>query len=119
MAKVFGIHEVELRPGVSEADFEKYVTEGLYAVPQYPGWTSYLLKGDRGVRTGKYLWIFEIESVEARDRFAPAPDVDSEVAQEFQRQHPETITMFEKWATFTVPGTGPNHIFTDYVVVGT
>ena len=118
MARVFGMHEVELRPGVDPQEFERFVTEELSAVPQFPGWRSYLLKGDRGVRTGKYLWIFEVDSVAARDRFAPTPDTDSAEAEEFQRQHPETITMYEKWGTFTLPGTGPDHIFTDYVVLG-
>jgi hypothetical protein len=117
MARVFGMHEVELRPGVDPEDFEQFVAKEMSEVHQFPGWRSYLLKGDRGVRAGKYLWVFEVESVATRDRFAPTPDTDSAEAEEFQRQHPETIAVFEKWAAITLPGTGPGHIFTDYVVL--
>jgi hypothetical protein len=37
----------------------------------FEGWTTRLLKGERGVRAGKYLVVFEIVDREARDRYFP------------------------------------------------
>ena len=69
MSRVFGMHMIALRPGVKAEDFEKFVIEEAYPFP----WPSevYLLKGDRGDREGKYLVMYEFESVEARDRSFP------------------------------------------------
>lgn len=52
--------------------------------------------------------VFEIESVEARDQYWPAPDKPSEAGQSLAGQ------WFEKFGTF-VTAVGN---FTDYVVVG-
>jgi hypothetical protein len=112
MAKVFGIHMVALKPRVKAEDFEKFVTEEVYPLPWFEGIESYLLKGDRGDREGKYLWVFEIESVETRDRYFPSPGKASEEAQQFFATH---AAVFEKWDTFATP---INVIYTDYVVVG-
>ena len=57
---------------------------------------------------GNYLLVFEIESVEARDQYWPAPDKPSEAGQSLAGQ------WFEKFGTF-VTAVGN---FTDYVVVG-
>src|SRR5262245_32777538 len=82
MAKVFGIHEIELRPGVKEEDFERFIAEEAMHLPPFQGWTFSFAKADRGVRTGKYAVIFEIESVAARNRYAPESDTGSEEAQQ-------------------------------------
>jgi len=114
MSKVFGMHMIALRPGVKAEDFEKFVIEEAYPLP----WPSevYLLKGDRGDREGKYLVMWEFESVEARDRYYPAPGQPSEEYQQFMESHAaELQTVFEKWETFATP---VDTICTDYVVVG-
>jgi len=110
MSKVFGMHMIALRPGVKAEDFEKFVTEEVYPLP----WLSevYLLKGDRGDREGKYLVMWEFESVEARDRLFPSPGEMSEEAQQFFESF---APVSEKWATFATP---LDTISTDYVVVG-
>ena len=72
----------------------------------------YLLKGDRGDREGKYLWVTEIESVEARDRYYPSP---GEMSEEVQRLFAPYAAVWEKWETFATP---VDVIYTDYVVVG-
>lgn len=112
MAKVFGMHMIALRPGVKAEDFEKFVIEEIYPVPNFEGFNNYLLKGDRGDREGKYLWVIEIESVEARDKIFPAPGELSEEAQQF---FVAQGAVFEKWATLATP---MDMISTDYVVVG-
>ena len=112
MSKVFGMHMIALHPGVKADDFEKFVMEEVNPLPYLEGWKNYLLKGDRGDREGKYLWMIEVESVEARDRFFPSP---GEMSKEVQQFSEAQAAVFEKWATFA---TSTDVISTDYVVVG-
>jgi len=114
MAKVFGIHEIELRPGVSAEEFERFFTEAIAPLQLYQGWNAHLTKADRGARAGKYALIFEIESVEARNRYAPESGAPSEEAQREQARYAGVVEQWGKLAT--VPGS--DTVFTDYVVVG-
>ena len=82
-------------------------------LPWPEGMGVHLLKGDRGDREGRYLWVWEFESVEARDRLFPSVD-DDEVSEEFQQFMEATAAVGEKSAAFAVGG----DIYTDYVVVG-
>ncbi|MCK4784806.1 MAG: hypothetical protein KAV87_13725 [Desulfobacteraceae bacterium] len=112
MSKVFGMHMIALHPGVKAEDFEKYIMEEVYPVPTPEGSKYYLLKGDRGDREGRYLWMMELESVEVRDRLFPSP---GEMSKEVQQFVEAQAALFEKWATFATP---MDVISTDYVVVG-
>jgi hypothetical protein len=113
MAKVFGIHMIGLRPRVKAEDFERFMVEEVLPSGLFPGVRQRLLKGDRGDREGKYLFLFEFESVEVRDRLFPAPDERSE---EGQRHIDSWRALWEKWAGFASwPGTPT--IYTDYVAV--
>jgi hypothetical protein len=112
MAKVLGMHMFALKPGVKAEDFEKFVTEEVYPLPWPEGLEDYLLKGDRGDREGRYLWVMELESVELRDRHFPSP---GKMSEELQRFFEPLATVFEKWETFATP---IDAIYTDYVVVG-
>ncbi len=109
MAKVFGIHEVELRPGVTAEQFEQFIADTASQWPQFEGFTTYVAKGDRGAHVGKYIFVFEIESTKARDRYYPAPDVPSEEA---QRASEGSAAMFEKLDSLC------SSTFTDYVALG-
>ena len=118
MTKVFGLHEIELNPGVKEDDFENFVLTEMANAPTYPGWSFRLLKGDRGERKGKYLALIDIESVEARDRFAPAPGQSSEETERFDEENKEIgERMWQKWATFSPTNFGENSNYTDYLVL--
>jgi hypothetical protein len=113
MARLFGIHMIGLRAGVTPEDFETFIVEEVYPTLQLPGLQSYLLKGERGDREGKYLWIFEFDSVERRDHYVPSPE---ELSEEFHRYLESTRAVWDKWATLaSFPG-APT-IYTDYVVV--
>ena len=65
------MHTFALKPGENPEDFEKCVLETVYALTEPEGVKHYLLKGDRGDREGKYLWVFEVDSIEPRDRYYP------------------------------------------------
>jgi hypothetical protein len=110
MAKVLGIHEIELRDDVKAEDFERFVIEEVLPLGALlPGVKQHLLKGDRGNRYGKYVFLFEFASVESRNRFFPAPDQPSDEA----KRYDDSVTALgDEWARF-VSFHGP----TDYVIV--
>jgi hypothetical protein len=116
MAKVFGIHLIRLHAGVNEEDFEKFVKEEIYPYA-LPGWKGYLLKGHYGDRAGQYLWVWEIESLEALTRYYPAQDTPSEELNQYFEAHPEIQGIVEKWYTFSPTLFGTNTMYTDYVVI--
>jgi hypothetical protein len=117
MAKVFGIHELELRPGVTPEQFDQFVRDEVARAPTQPVWTVHVLKGDRGTREGKFAVLIEIESVETRDRLFPDPG--GEPSAEAQQYLASAGTLMEKWASLaTAPGE-PGTVWTDYVVLVT
>jgi hypothetical protein len=72
MAKVYDITPIELREGVKGEDFEAFWLNEYGPQGKVLGWTSHLLKADRGERVSKYAIIWEMPSVETRDRIVPA-----------------------------------------------
>jgi hypothetical protein len=111
MAKLYGIHEIELKPGVKEEDFEEFMVEQVYALPWPCEFT--LLKGDKGERDGKYLVLMVFESTEARDRWDPVSGWITGEGRRFFQTHAATVEKYEAMAT-PVGET----IYTDYVVLG-
>ena len=87
MPKVFGLHEIEVPPGVTPEEHEQFLTKVLASAPVLPSWKTYLLKGERGERAGKLLLLHEIETVEARDRYFPGPEEVSEEWGQFVEQN--------------------------------
>lgn len=70
MATVFGIHTLDLAPGVTAQEWERYLREEFRPL-QAPGFRGAAVKADRGPQAGSYLLIVEFDSVEARDRAFP------------------------------------------------
>jgi hypothetical protein len=114
--KVFGLHEIELQPGVEPDEYERVFAEEIASTFELPGWKIHLLKGDRGVRIGKYLVLIEIESPEARDRYFPRQHEESEELTRFFEQHPEAAAAMEKLQRYSTLGT-EDDITTDYAAV--
>ena len=113
MPKVFGLHEIELQPGVKPDEFERVFAKEIAPSLALPGWKIQLLKGDRGAQAGKYRVLLEIESLEARDRFFPRAGEASDEFTRFFEQHPEAAAAWEKWQKM-----GPEtDVSTDYVAV--
>jgi len=113
MPKVFGMHEVVLPPGVTPDEYAQLFDKGSASAATLPGWKTYLLKGDRGEGADKLLLLFEVESVEARDRYFPRPEETSEELRQFDEQHPAG----PEWEKLTGFLSQP-HSWTDYVVIG-
>lgn len=112
MAKVFGVHVVELKPGTTPEFFERFVLEQfLPALPldRTPGVRAYLLKADRGARANQFLWMFEFDSVEIRDRYFPEVlAISNELKALIEPLH-DVAQIWERASTRTK---------TDYVVLG-
>jgi hypothetical protein len=112
MAKLFGFTPVELKPGVDEHAFIKFFVEQYAPLGARLGWKGYVLKADRGERAGKFAVMWEVPSVEQRDRFAPAPHQITEEGQrllgpEFEETSKLLFTYVTDWP------------FTDYIEQGT
>ena len=113
MAKVYGMHELELKPGVDGQEFETYFTRELSPLfRQISGQTIHLVKGDRGSREGRYLLLFEIDSVERRDSLYPVSGGESP---EMDRMFADNSAIVNKANDFVVAIPDPK--FTDYVTV--
>ena len=111
MAKIYGVTPIELRDGVKGEDFEKFWLSEFGPQGQLLGWTSHLLKADRGERAGKYAVIWELPSIESRDRIVPEPGTISEeglrlLGPNFQKLNEKLDTLVTGWP------------FTDYVELG-
>src|SRR4051812_23316702 len=113
MAKVYGLHALELKPGVNAQEFERFFIEEFIPRTTVPGQVGSLLKGDRGERDGGYLLLTEIESSQRRDQLFP---LNQGLSDEVQRMMQEASATWDKLNSFVVAFPDPQ--FTDYVVVG-
>jgi hypothetical protein len=57
--------------------------------------------------------LFEMESVEARDRYFTSEGEQSDEGRQFYEQHPERAAVWDKYGFLMEP-----HNTTDYLVVG-
>ena len=119
MAKLYGMHQLELRPEVSPAAFERFVADELSQLLTREGQRMYVLKGDRGERTGGYLFVFEYASVADRDRDTPASNQDSvELTQWLEANYDQVGRLFARLSSFVLPDWDIGYHYTDYVEVG-
>jgi hypothetical protein len=115
MAKVFGAHEIHLKPGANTADFERFVAEEVLPAFRLPGVTTSLMKGDRGARDGQYLMVSVFEDVQTRDHHYPVHETPSDAA--LQLDQAFAATLQQRWAAFAEPLISQDESYTDYVVV--
>ena len=98
MAKIFSFVPLELQPGVKGEDFVKFWLEEYAPLGQRLGWESHVLKGYRGERVGQYAVIWEMPSVESRDRIVQD---DEQLTEEGQRLlEPDFQVLNQKLDTF-------------------
>jgi hypothetical protein len=116
MAKVLGMHAIELKPGCDENEFEQFMARDVIPIYQkVPGQTVHLLKGDRGDRAGKYLVLIELDSVERRDHIYPPAGEAWGVAEDVQQIVGDVDPIWKTFATYVEQF--PDDKFTDYVTV--
>jgi hypothetical protein len=101
MARLIGIRESSLKPGVSEGDFARFVVEEC--LPAWrelpPGWQVAVLKGVRGDRVGNYIIVDEFDSEDARNRHFPPGDRMSGQMQRWLEAHSDLDEKRETYAT--------------------
>ena len=108
-----GMHTIELKPGVNEEEFEDFFcSEILPVYGKIPGQNVHLLKGDRGERSGKYLMLIVLVSVERRDQIYPA---EGQFAEDVDQLVGNVSSLWEKFYNFVEEL--PDPAYTDYVVV--
>ena len=116
MAKVLGMHAIELKPGCDTKEFEEFVMNDIFPVyRKVPGQTVHLLRGDRGERAGKYLVMIELESVERRDHIYPPAGDGWGVAEDVRQLVGNIDPLWEKFYTYVERF--PDAKFTDYAMV--
>ena len=110
---VIAVHQFILNDGVDEKEFEAFVLDEI--LPRYnavEGQTAYLMKGDRGLRTGMYSMVLVFPDVEARNRIYPP---GGGYSGDFQKIFEGTDALFAKMDDFIVGDPWVRH--TDYVNV--
>ena len=114
MARVFGMHKVELKPGVNGMEFEDFICNEVIPIyDRVPGQTVHLLKGDQGVRDGKYLVLIEIDSPEGRDQIYPPPE--GRFAEDVQELVGDVGHIWDR--LFSLVEEFPDATYTDYVMM--
>lgn len=70
--EVFSIHDLKIKPGVNEKEFETFVMNEIAPLyRQMKGQDLFLTKGYVGNRTGQYAIFITFESLEDRNRIYP------------------------------------------------
>ncbi len=112
MGKVYGLHTLELGPGVNGEEFERFATQSIEQWPPLPGWRFTLLKGDRGDQSGQYLILVEIESQNVRDRVSPSGGF--EAIEEGRQWYATVGPLLEHWQRYVTHIPGVDAPYTDY-----
>jgi len=116
VSRVVGIHHLALRAGVAPATFDRFITQNIHRVEDYPGWKFHMLKGCGGNRREQYAVMLEIESLASLNSFHPELDVSTDKALAFVQTHQESERMYDEWrelASFS----GAPQIYTDYLAI--
>jgi len=111
--QVFSIREFELKSGVKAQEFEALARrEFARILPEDKvGSRLRLFKGDRGERKGRYLLLWEFESVAARDECFPKEGRGCSPA--FERNWKRVKLSLEKLGSFLKE----KDSYTDYVTI--
>ena len=118
MSKVYGIHAIEVHPGIDEESFVSFFNNEWNSFYENSDWKLTLLKGDRGQRAGQYAVMYEISSREVRDRDVPIPNQLSEQDQRWYEEHREQVDeLAKKWASFSPTDLATHLEYTDYLVL--
>ena len=111
--EVFSVHDITLKEGVDEKEFETFVVNEL--VPLYgqmKGQKMYLVKGERGIRIGQYAIFLTFTSIEDLDRIYPH---DIGFSEEFNKVFEGKDSLWKKFDSMAHGFDGKHN--SDYVKV--
>ncbi len=111
MGEVIGIHYLEVRPRKND-DLEKFVINEFNAAMhnKVPGLNIYIMKGDRGDMTGKYILVYVIDTIERRNNYFPA---SGDASDELKKAFDPLMEVYDKLQSFI----DKEISYTDYIVV--
>jgi len=112
-APVVSVREFELKPGIKADDFEAFARRGISEAETRGnlGPQMHVLRGERGERKGKYVLVWEFDSIAARDQCFPKEGAGSSVG--FRETWSRIRVMLGKFGSYVrVKGD-----YTDYVLV--
>ena len=113
MGKIYGLHPLQLNPGVTGEDFERFAASNIKQWPSLPGWRFALLRGDRGDEVGQYLALVELDSIEARDRVSPTGRMEE--TEEGRQWAIAVGPLMEEWRQYVTQSPGAADApYTDY-----
>jgi hypothetical protein len=118
MARLLGVHPIELKPGVSVEEFERFLRQE-WRPADIPGVRTSIVKADRGRHAGGHAFVIECDSA-VRDRYWPTPGAGG-ASEEWTRVanralgSPEQRRLQEKWDALAVGPPSAN--YTDWVVI--
>lgn len=106
--EVYAIHELEIKPNIDLKEFETFVLEEIAPIyNKMKGQKLILVKGDRGIRTGKYSIVLTFASIEDRNSiYLPSGDYVGDFGDQ---------SIWDKFDSMVTEGIGKAH--TDYVKV--
>jgi hypothetical protein len=109
MAKIYGLHEVKLRPGVKGEELERFFRDEVSSVARVEGWDAFLLKKYYGTADIEYLlaWVIDEER---------HPKVFPEIWTEIDQWQEDNADLWEKWKGL-MDVVGEDHAWADYRVV--
>ncbi len=113
--EVIAIRELELKPGVAPADFERFVV-GTYNPAwegSVPGIRAYIAKADRGVQKGGYALVLIFDSEQTRNVIFPKEGGGA--SESFMPLLKGPFSANEQLDEFIDPGT--LSVYTDYVAM--
>ncbi|MCK5821738.1 MAG: hypothetical protein KAH17_07625 [Bacteroidales bacterium] len=111
LGEVIGVHYLDVKKK-KEISFERFVTKEFNVAMhnKIPGLNLFVLKGDRGDMTGKYILVYIFDSVERRNDYIP---LEGEPTKEFLDAFNQISTVFEKFKSFQ----NDEFSYTDYIVI--
>jgi hypothetical protein len=109
---VFGMHEVVLPLGVTPDEYAELFGKESASSASCQAGRPISRRAIEG-KARNLLLLFEVESVEARDRYFPRPEETPEELRQFYEQHPDG----PEWEKLTGFLSQP-HSWTNHVVVG-
>ena len=109
---VLSVREFELRSGVKPETFEAFVRQEVANVTKdAAGMKIRILKGDRGKRKGRYVLLWEFDSVASRNAYFPKEGGFASPA--FREAWKKMSSVMDKFSGYVKEASA----YTDYVVV--
>ena len=102
-----------MKPGVKPEEFEKFVHRELTRVlgKDAVGMKMHILRGDRGTRKGRYLLIWEFDSVATRNLYFPREGGSASAA--CQQVWKRMLATMKQFGTYV----NESLAYTDYVTI--